>query len=290
MSERVHCQYLPARLLFIAALVFGMPLTQSHAETERPHYLLAVVPQSPPSETYKHWKPLVRYLNEKGALRLQLKIYPSIPEFEAGLRNGVPDFAYMNPYHQVMARQWQGYDPLVRDNARQLSGVLVVHAGSDVQSVDQLQDAIIAFPAPNAFGASLYMRALLKKEHKLTFVPRYVATHGNVYRHVIVGQADAGGGVRRTFDAESPSARQQLRVLFETPGVAPHPISAHPRVAPADQALFTDSVLGLLGSAAGQDILKSIQMREPVRASFERDYAPLKSLDLQEFVVPAAAR
>ena len=61
--------------------------------------------------------------------------------------------------------------------------------------MQDLDGADIAFPAPNAFGASLYMRALLAEQEKININPIYVETHANVYRNVIFGRASAGGGV-----------------------------------------------------------------------------------------------
>ena len=46
--------------------------------------------------------------------------------FEQALQAGELDVAYGNPYHAVMARRWQGYEPVLRDSSERLSGILVV--------------------------------------------------------------------------------------------------------------------------------------------------------------------
>ncbi len=117
--------------------------------------------------------------------------------------NGEPDVVYRNPYHAVMAKKAAGYTPILRDDATRLAGILVVRKDSPITRVEQLDGATLAFPAPNAFGASLDMRALLTNELKIHFKPEYVTTHSNVFRHVISGRAQAGGAIRQTLAQET---------------------------------------------------------------------------------------
>jgi hypothetical protein len=72
----------------------------------------------------------------------------------------------------------------------------------------------IAYPIPNAFGASLYVRALLEREHQVKKKADY-GTPTNAYRHVITDQAMAAGGVMATLSSEPPAIGSQLRVLYQ---------------------------------------------------------------------------
>ena len=207
----------------------GLALLGVSFLTEAANYTLAVVPQASPSETYRRWAPFVEQLQRVTGQHLQLRVYRSFDEFETDLVNGLADFAYMNPYHFLMAHRVQGYLPLVRDGSRQLSGQLLVRRDSPLKSVKELNGKTIAFPDPNAFAASLYMRALLREKANIRFTASYLGTHANVYRHVILGSVAAGTGVNVTLARERPETRDELRVLYETPGTAPHPLCAHPR-------------------------------------------------------------
>jgi phosphonate transport system substrate-binding protein len=200
---------------------------------------------------------------------------------------GAPDFAYMNPYHQVMARKAQGYIPLVRDS-KPLTGILVVRKDDPIKSVRELDGKEVAFPAPNAFGASLWIRALLAEREKIRILPAYVKTHSNAFRYAATGKAAAAGGIGVTLVDEPEELRSTLRVLLETPGVAPHPLSAHPRVPEAVRRLVTETLLGMAQDAAGQAMLKDIQMPAPVRADYARDYQPLEKFGLEKYVVRPA--
>lgn len=245
---------------------------------------IAIVPQYAAEQLRGEWQPLLERVGAAAGVRFVLRFYPSIPAFERGFLAGDTDFIYANPYHAVMAARAQGYVPLVRD-AKPLTGILVVPAGSPARSPADLDGQAIAFPAPNAFGASLYMRALLAETAKIHFDARYVKTHMNVYRLTAIGEVAAGGGVNQTFNDLPPALRQDLRVLYETPGAAPHPLAAHPRVPPALRERVAAAVLALAADEAGRGLLAAVRMPQPVAADYTRDFAPLEALRLDAYVV-----
>ncbi len=247
-------------------------------------YTLAVVPRFTSIETHRDWAPFAERLARETALPIRLKIYKSYASFDADLLGGVPDLVFMSPYHAVRSRRAQGYIPLVRDSAKPLTGILVVRRDSPARSVRDLDGKDMAFPSPNAFGASLYMRALLTEEEKIRFNPRYVGSHSNVYRHVILGRADAGGGVSNTLEKEPPEVRGKLRVLYEAPGAAPHPLAAHPRVPEEARRLITDAVLRLGADENARGLLDAVRLSRPVRADYARDYQRLERLGLEKYI------
>ena len=273
-------------LLCALAGLAGAAALPAHAQgaAERSTYVLAVVPQFPAAELHRDWTPLLERLQRDTGITLTLKLTQTIPKFEVDLLSGGPDFAFMNPYHAVMAMREQGYLPLLRDG-KPLSGILVVRRDDPIRSVQELDGKELAFPAPNAFGASLWMRALLAEREHIRIVPTYVQTHSNVYRHVIRGKAAAGGGVNNTLLQEGEDVRADLRVLMQTPGVAPHPLAAHPRVPARVQNLVAEALLKLAADPAGQAMLKNVAMPAPQRADYTRDYKPLEQYKLEKYVV-----
>jgi phosphonate transport system substrate-binding protein len=248
-------------------------------------YTVAVVPQFPPTDIKRDWGPFVDRLSRDTGMKLEMKFYKSIPEFEQEIIEGVPDIVYMNPYHEVMAKKAQGYIPLIRDGENRLVGILVVDKDSGFRTVKDLNNQTIVFPSPNAFAASLYMRALLAKREHVRFTPKYVITHSNVFQHVILGMAAAGGGANTTLNKEPPELRKELRVIYETPAVAPHPIAAHPRVPASVRKTLRDAILKLAEDSGTRPLLKAVGIPKPVIAQYARDYQPLEPLDLGRFAV-----
>lgn len=248
---------------------------------ERRTYTFAVVPQFPPLLIKRYWTPLLDRVSREMGIELKLQFYKSIPDFELDLLKGVPDFAYMNPYQVVLTHKANGYVPLVRDEHRQLVGILVVRADSVVKSVRDLDGKVLAFPSPKAFAASQYLRALLSEKEKIQFTPKYVTTHSNVYRHVILGRVPAGGGVNKTLDKEPQSLKALLRIIYRTPGVPAHPICAHSRVPPSLRETMSRSVMKLAGEPSSQALLKAVAISKPVKADYGKDYSSLERLRLE---------
>ena len=250
--------------------------------TAKRPYVVSVVPQLPAAETFSHWAPLLESLGRATKQCFVLTIAKSIPDFEVDLLAGAPDFAYMNPYHQVMVHRRQGYRPLVAD-ATLLTGILVTRRDSGIHKLEDLQGKSVAYPAPNAFAASLILRAVLI-QRGIDTKPTYVKTHSNVYRSVLQTDSVAGGGVNHTFTREPDGLQAQLKVLYESPGFRPHPFSAHPRIPAAVQEQVRKAFLNLAASEEGREMLNKIQMPLPQTTDYARDYLPLEQLKLETLV------
>ena len=272
------------RLLALILLIFFITASFKKSLAQERVFTIGVVPQFTPVEIYERWGPLVKELENRTSLKFELKTYKSIPEFEKAFLKGELDFVFMNPYHQVMAYKAQKYIPLLRDKTP-LTGILVVRRDSPVKEVKDLDGKVIAFPAPNAFAASLYMRALLTENFKISFTPEYVKTHDNVYRQVILGKAQAGGGVNNTFLRQPEEVKRELRVLYETPSAAPHPLSVHPRVPKEVRDKVKKAILDMANEPSMKALLDRVQMPNPVPADYALDYKPLEKLNLEKYVV-----
>jgi len=269
------------RALFLLGLLASFP---AHAQTNLQTFTLSVVPQFTPVDIGQRWTPLLRHLEAETGYRFQLRLLEKIPRFESDFLAGIPDLVYLNPYHMLMAADAQGYIPLVR-GTDPLIGILVAAQDGPIKTLQDLNGKRLAFPAPNAFGASLYLRALLTEKEGLRFSSDYVGSHQNVYRHVLIGDSAAGGGIHATLEKESPTIQRRLRVLYTTPGVAPHPFAAHPRVTHVAREKIRAALLKLGSTPAGRNILANVELDKVISADYSRDYQPLVKLKLKHHTV-----
>ena len=245
---------------------------------------VSVVPQRPPAETFAVWTPLLQQLGQVSKQCFVLRVAPTIPTFEAELRSGRADCVYMNPYHAVLAQRWRGYIPLVRDGSKPLRGLLVVRKDSPIRSIRELNGQAVAFPSPNAFAATLLPRVLLARQG-ITIQPVFENTHSNVYRSVALGMLPAGGGINNTLRRERPELREELRVLWQTPPFPSHPFACLPSLAQGRREALQAGFLTLATNPANHGLLDAIQIPEPMRADFRRDYQGLLGLGLERFAV-----
>jgi len=247
-------------------------------------YSFGVVPQFGARKLHAIWKPILNELSKKTGHSFKLIGTKTIPSFEYSFQQGEYDFAYMNPWHSLIAFERQGYVPMVRDNSRKLKGILVVRKDSGITRVKELDGQLVAFPSPNALGASLLIRADLKLLHGINIHPVYVDTHSSVYLNVALKQTKAGGGVYRSFNKQEPIIQSLLETLYETRPMSPHPISAHPRVPKVVVLQVIQAFLEMRDSPEKIRLLEQVPMSEPVRARLE-DYLPLKEWNLRDFYV-----
>jgi phosphonate transport system substrate-binding protein len=272
-------------ILFGIVTLFALTGAQlAHSAEKNSTLRLLVVPQFPATEIHATWSKLLDGLKKDGLPEIELVFAKDITEFENQFKAGQAELIYCNPYHMVMAKKAQGYTPLIRDS-KPLTGILITANDNGPNSINNLNDLngkTLLFPSPNAFGASLYMRALLKREKGLEFTTKYVKTHPNVIRGVVRGEGHAGGMVNATLLAETPELQQKVKVIYETPPAPPHPIAAHPRIDAATREAIAAAIQGHIKTH--KQVGEDIQIPNPVRADYAKDYKPLENLGLEAFL------
>lgn len=264
-------------ILFIIAIFYSV---SAHSNSDV--LKVGVVPQFEQRKMFRNWRPILNELEKITGLKFELVGSPKIPVFEKQYNEGAYDLAYMNPYHILTAYKSQGYIPLVRDS-KKLKGILTVRKDSPIHSVKQLKGKVIAFPSPNALGASLLMRSILIEKFGVQFRNKYVQTHSSVYLHVVKKLVDAGGGVKRTFLHQPDILKKNLRIIYETPEIVPHPIAIHPRVSLAKRKLIENGWITLYSSNKGKKLLRNIPINNLVRTNIN-DYIPLKKYNLDKYL------
>lgn len=252
------------------------------AETaERTLRTVSFVPQFSASRIQSDYWPLLAEIGKRTNLCFKLDQRKSIPSFEEGLKSGSFDYAFMNPYHQVMVKET--YQPIIRDKQRLLKGIIVVNNKSNVTSIEELGGQTFLLPAPNAFAASLLTRSYLDRS-SINVTPKYVKTHQNVYRGVARDPDFIGGGVNNTFNRESDALRSNLSILLETKGYPAHPFSALEGLPPEEIRAVQDTWLNIAEDPTTRTLLNATQIKIPIKADYDQDYAQLANLGLGQYV------
>lgn len=249
---------------------------------EKHTYTVGVVPQFDIRRIHAIWRPILNELESRTGYHFVLRGSATIPAFEKEFSAGAFDFAYMNPYHITIASRDQEYIPLVKDVGRKLYGIIVVRKDSPIKSVTDLEGKTIAFPAPNALGATLLSRSELIDKYMVSVVPKYVQTHSSVYLNVALNEAAAGGGVQKTFAQQKREISGALRVLYRTQEVSPHPFAAHNRIPGSVRKKVLDAMLEIGKTKKGKTMLVKVPIKK-VGPAVMSDYSPLKDMRLERF-------
>lgn len=238
-----------------------------------------IVPQQSAKKLAKLWTPINNYLSKKVDVKILFSTANNIPTFEKRVLAGEYDIAYMNPYHYTIFHEIPGYEAIAKQQNKRIKGIIVVAKNSPITSLDQLAGETLAFPAPAAFAASVLPRAKMTKDG-IKITPKYVSSHDSVYLTVSKGLFPAGGGVMRTFNNTSPDVRNNLRVLWTTPGYTPHAIAVHPRVNSEIKAKLQRALLAMNDDPEGQALLKTINFKALEKAE-NKDWDDVRGLNIK---------
>ena len=244
----------------------------------------AVVPQQSAKTLAERWQPLIDYVSNYTGLTIEFKTAKDIPTFEANLTAGLYDIAYMNPYHFVVFNESAGYRSLARQRDKKIRGLIVVHKESTIQSIEDLNGAEIAFPAPAAFAATIITSAHLRK-NDVAFIPRYVNSHDSVYLSVHRDFFKAGGGILRTLNISPEAVKSDLRVLWESKGYTPHAIATHPKMASTDRRAILNALIALSNDSSKSSILRKIGLSEFVESN-DSDWSDVRELGIASLSRP----
>ncbi|NUZ12667.1 phosphate/phosphite/phosphonate ABC transporter substrate-binding protein [Pseudoalteromonas sp. McH1-7] len=244
-------------------LIIGLLFSLSALSAE---YTFAFVPQQSANKLVKNWQPVLNYINDKTGDKYIFKTAKDIPTFESRLLNQEYDVAYMNPYHFIVFNKQAGYEAIARQKNKQIKGIIVVKKGSGINTLSQLHDHVLAFPAPAAFAASILPRSELMKQG-ISFTPRYVSSHDSVYLNVARGFVKAGGGVIRTLENTDPEIKSQLDILWTTPGYTPHAFAVKQDMPQEAKARLTHALTSLANSERGRALLAAVNFTAIMPAS-----------------------
>jgi len=269
---------MPVKVLFVFFLSFYC----IQAVADHP-LILARAPQLSPSVTSEIWSPFVKYLSKQTQHEIILKTYANRADFENDIKAGNVDLYFGNPGYGVVGHLLHGYLPLIRSDKKLLKGIIVVKKDSQINDIQQLNGKVIAFPAKRAFAASLYIRSRIASDFNINYQPLYTGSHDNNYRTVAIGKAAAGGGVKRTLERENMKLREQLKIIYTTPGMKPHPLMASPDIPLALRSSIQKAILNLNKDTSGKKLLKSIKIQKPVIADYEKDYQPIEPFATQMY-------
>lgn len=267
-----------------AALIFFGYAPVAPAETEEPIYFLGIPPQQNPMEIAKRWTPLAIYLSRKSGVRIQLQTAKDITTFHGQLKQGQIDFSFVNPQTYIQVHQFAGYQAFAKEKGGATIGLIVVRKDSVIQDVSQLDQLTMAFPGPTAFTATTLPRTYLKTR-RVEVKPQYVVSIESVYRAVVKGLFQAGGGEARTYGSLDPQLKKDLRILWESKPLPPFPFFAHPRVSPEVVKRVQRAMLEMDEDAQGQALLSSLNFKA-FEAADDADYDIVRKMHFVHDVPP----
>ena len=234
---------------------------------------IGIVPQFNAKTIWDQWKPLLGVVGREANICFLIKTEASIPDFEEQIKKGRYDYVYMNPFHQALTKEH--YEPIIRNGSSRLSGVIVAGKEATITTLEEAEGKKLYLPAPNAFGASILTRQLVRK-NGINVIPTYVRTHTNVYLAVANDKDAIGGMILSTLQREDQRFAKGVKILTQTEEHTPHPISSHKSIRKDEQMKVQSAFVALSKYPDLQKSLKAAQISKPVPANYPKDYKHLE--------------
>lgn len=270
------------RSLCIAVSLLSLFTLPAHGQAADPppRYTFGIVPQQSSSELVRAWAPILNYLGTKTGVSFVFATAKDIPTFEQRAVKGEYDFVYLSPYtYTVLHRAAPRYEAFAKERDNKLKGIIVVRRDSPYKALRDLSTSTLAFPAATAIAATVIPQAHFESEG-IKIHPKYVSSHESVYLTVAKGVYPAGGGVVRTFDTMPAAIRDQLRVLWTTPGYTPHPFAVHGRVPKALVERLRAAMVAMQDDPEGKPLLNRIAFANGIGPATDAEYNDIRALKI----------
>ena len=264
------------RIMFLVSILISFP---NVAAVQKNTLTFGIVPQQSAKRLAALWTPILQQISQQSGANIVFSTAKDIPTFEQRLAKGEYDIAYMNPYHYVVFSKSVGYNAIAKQQGKTIRGVIVAKTGSEIESIQDLQGAQLAFPAPAAFAASILPRAELKK-NGISFTPKYVSSHDSVYLNVSRGFFPAGGGIQRTLNNMQDKVKSNLITIWQTAEYTPHAFAVHPRINATISEKILSALVNLNTNEQGKALLKSINFKG-IEAAANNDWDDVRALELE---------
>ncbi len=266
------------KYIYTILTFFTIATTSLHADI-----IMGIVPQQSPLKLLKVWKPISTYLSEQTGEKIIFKTEKSINKFEEVLYNGGYDFAYMNPYHYVVANKKQNYIAHVRAN-KNIRGILVMKTGSSLEKLKDKNSRYL-FPAPNAFAATLLTKYDLVQKFGVSIEvlnnALYVNSHDSVYKGISRGIGNIGGGIERTYkNMNDKNVKKSLNIVHTTKAYPSHPFAFKPSMKKEVRKKIVDALLKM-----PEPLLKALSVKKLKKIN-HTEYDSVKSLAIKLQIMP----
>jgi phosphonate transport system substrate-binding protein len=266
-----------ARICFSALLTCGIISSAFAQPAARPHYYFSPVNQYGLQLTASYWNPIIGYVSRISGVDLTLKIGRTSADTTSYVLAQEVDFAFTNHLFSP-SRARMGWSVLARRDSPPVRGQIAVLENSPIQNIQQLKDAEVGYPGPEAFVAYKVPHAHLLENN----IPVRVVFGGNMdsaLTQLQSGKVAAVGGNSQLLAGFSARENQKLRILWSSEPFHDLALMASPRVPAAQAQAVRAAFVGMLADPVGRAVLEkasnAVGLKEMTGfvAAEERDYS-----------------
>ena len=183
--------------------------TDVDASTANPEKLVvALLPDESVSTVIQNNQSLKEHLENELDKEVELFVSTDYSSMIEAMSRGRLDLAYFGPLSYVLAKTKSDIEPfaaLMKDGETTYQAIIVTHAESGIDSLDDIADKVMAFGDPASTSSHLIPKSMLVERADLTAGEAYeevfLGAHDAVAIAVQNQNADAGGLSKPIFEA-----------------------------------------------------------------------------------------
>lgn len=247
------------KTLSLIALCFGLCLTPPGVQSSERVYRFSPVNQWDITRTASYWNPIIRYVESKSGVRLELKIGRTSADTTSYVLAEEVEFVFSNHLFSP-EREALGWKVFGRRNAPPLKGQIAVPADSPVRTLEDLQGKTVVYAGPEAFiGYKITAAELINRGVRVQ--TNFGGNQNAAFAQMFAGKADATGSNSMLIEGYASRESKKFRVLWTSDGYHDLALMASSKVPESDLKAVAAAFMGMQKDPVGQEILhKSAQL------------------------------
>jgi len=230
-------------------------------------YIFGVHPLHNPQRLHEVFSPLMQYLSEHiDQASFKLEASRNYAVYDEKLYAQKFDFALPNPFQTVNSIK-KGYRVFGKmGDDHNFRGIILVRKDSDINSITDLKDKTVSYPAPTALAATMMPQYYIQS-HGLNVMTdvdnRYVGSQESSIMNVFLKHSSAGATWPlpwMSLSRERPELLQQLEVKWQTDPLPNNGLVFKPGTPEAIVKQVSELLFSLHNKKEGKEILERMEL------------------------------
>lgn len=250
--------------------------------------LFGVFPFLSPAQLEHLFIPVAIDLSDTINRPVQFRTRPSFSDFDDELRKQTYDLVFIQPFEYARFARSTDYQAIARQ-AKPMRAIIVTTEDSEIKTIGDLRNKVLATPPPSAAVSLLGLRLLLNNNLQPDVDLRldHQSSHFACMRRVLIGKAGACVTAGRPLNLFEEKSKIRFRVVAESETIPASTFAVHRRLDPALRDRLTQRITGWRNHPEGQRILEHLHQSYYI-PSADSDYNPVREIlrSLQETALP----
>jgi phosphonate transport system substrate-binding protein len=247
------------RTLFITSLIILMLFFVPNVSLSKTQKI-GILPYYGSTRILNYYKPFIKYLNSKTAIRWELRLFANYEEVIKALCNDEIAIAYLGPVPFGIAHEKCKAEPLIivlGEDERPFYKSVIFTSNPDIKSIKDLKGKSIAFGNKKSTGSYVIPRKILEENgiSMKDIKPLFLKDHEKIIKAVLNNEAVAGATKESNFKIHGLFNLQIIE--YSTP--IPNHVFCYKKINPKVERAFKKALLKLkpLKNKSDKNIVKN---------------------------------